>query len=129
MSFIVLIFVTQISLLTVQAGEIFWAVNCGGEEHTDVNGIHYDADELDVGFSSEFGKSLMIQRVVHQDQILYQTERYHTSTFGYDFSVPSDGDYVLVIKFSEVWFSAHNQKVCIDYDYNYNSSSSGSGSK
>ncbi|XP_005104301.1 malectin-A [Aplysia californica] len=93
------------------ASEVVWAVNCGGEEHTDVHGIHYEADPSDTGFSSDFGKSLMIQRVVPQDQILYQTERYHVSTFGYDIPVHRDGEYVLVIKFSEVWFTAANQKV------------------
>ncbi len=53
----------------------------------------------------------MIQRVVPQDAILYQTERYDTKTFGYDFPIKGDGDYVLVAKFSEVYFTAPNQKV------------------
>ncbi|CAL1529905.1 unnamed protein product [Lymnaea stagnalis] len=102
-----------ISLLmqTVHTLEVAWAVNCGGDEHTDVHGIHYQADPLDIGHRSDFGKSLMIQRVVPQDQILYQTERYHINTFGYDIPVYRDGDYVIVLKFSEVWFAAQNQKV------------------
>ncbi|GFO43224.1 malectin [Plakobranchus ocellatus] len=95
----------------VDAGEVVWAINCGGEEHTDVHGVHYDADPSDVGVESDHGKSLTIQRVVYQDQILYQTERYHKNTFGYDIPVHRDGDYVAVIKFSEVWFGAPNQKV------------------
>ena len=93
-------------------GEVIWAVNCGGESHTDVHGIRYQADPLqDVGFASDYGKNLLIQRVVPQDQILYQTERYHLSTFTYDIPVWKDGDYVLVMKFSEVWFTSANQKV------------------
>lgn len=108
---IVTILMCSLILHSVNAGEVLWAVNCGGEEHTDVHGIHYQADPLDVGYSSDFGKSLMIQRVVPQDQILYQTERYHVSTFGYDLPVYRDGEYVLVLKFSEVWFAAPNQKV------------------
>ncbi|XP_076472896.1 malectin-B-like [Babylonia areolata] len=93
-------------------GEIMWAVNCGGESHTDVHGIRYEADPMqDVGFASDYGKNLLIQRVVPQDQILYQTERYHLSTFSYDIPVWKDGDYVLVMKFSEVWFTSANQKV------------------
>ena len=92
-------------------GDVIWAVNCGGESHTDIHGIKYQEDKHAVGISSDYGKSLMIQRVVPQDQILYQTERYHMSTFGYDMPVRRDGDYVLVLKFSEVWFTSPNQKV------------------
>ena len=50
-------------------------------------------------------------RVPEDDQILYQTERYHTSTFGYDIPVSEDGWYLLVLKFSEVYFNAPNMKV------------------
>ena len=64
-------------------------------------------------FTLDYGKSLSIHRVVPQDAVLYQTERYHTGTFGYEFPVKGDGDYVLVTKFSEVWFTAPNQKVSI----------------
>lgn len=93
-------------------GEVMWAVNCGGEPHTDIHGIRYEGDPMqDTGFASDYGKNLLIQRVVPQDQILYQTERYHLSTFNYDLPVWKDGDYVLVMKFSEVWFTSTNQKV------------------
>ena len=111
-------FVCSVSLLmnSVNAGDVLWAINCGGEEHTDVHGIHYEADSSDIGVESDHGKSLVIQRVVPQDQILYQTERYHKSTFGYDIPVHRDGEYVVVIKFSEVWFTAPNQKVSLDLD-------------
>ena len=92
-------------------GEITWAVNCGGGSHTDIQGIRYQADYLKTGIASDYGKNLMIQRIVPQDQILYQTERYHTSTFGYEIPIKEDGDYVLVLKFCEVWFTSSNQKV------------------
>ena len=96
---------------TLADGEVIWAVNCGGDAHTDVHGIRYQRDSLSEGISSDYGKSLLIQRVVPQDQILYQTERYHISTFGYEFPIKQDGDYVIVLKFSEVWFTAPNKKV------------------
>lgn len=92
-------------------GEVIWAVNCGGDAHTDIHGIQYQEDYLDVGISSDYGKSLVIQRVVPQDQILYQTERYHMNSFGYDIPLSKDGSYALVLKFSEVWFTSPNQKV------------------
>lgn len=92
-------------------GDVIWAVNCGGEGHTDVHGIRYEKDSAPVGIPSDYGKTLMIDRVVPQDQILYQTERYHMSTFGYDVPIREDGDYVLVLKFCEVWFTSPNKKV------------------
>lgn len=45
------------------------------------------------------------------DEILYQTERYHSLTFGYEISLAGDGDYVLVLKFCEVYFNSANSKV------------------
>jgi hypothetical protein len=93
-------------------GEVIWAVNCGGEAHVDVNGVAYQRDPLQrTGVASDFGRSLLIQRVPPADQILYQTERYHTTNFAYDVPVSRDGDYVLVLKFCEVWFTQPNQKV------------------
>ncbi|KAH3886673.1 hypothetical protein DPMN_010685 [Dreissena polymorpha] len=113
MSNTMLSIIISISLLSscMGIGEVIWAVNCGGEAHTDINGIRYQEDKLPVGISSDYGKSLVIQRVVPQDQILYQTERYHVNSFGYDVPLTKDGDYVLVLKFSEVWFTTANQKV------------------
>ncbi len=93
-------------------GEIIFALNAGGESHTDSNGVRYRRDYLADGVPSDYGRSLDIQRVPQQDKILYQTERYATETFGYTIAMPSgDGDYVLWLKFSEVWFNAPGQKV------------------
>lgn len=95
----------------VGLGDAVYAVNCGGEAHTDIFGIRYEKDNSKVGVPSDYGKQLMIGRVPQQDQILYQTERYHTQTFGYDMPVQGDGDYLLVLKLSEVYFNAPNMKV------------------
>lgn len=94
-------------------GEIIYAINAGGDAHTDTSGIRFDRDPLmgKVGTASDFGKQLGIARVPHNDQILYQTERYHHSTFGYDIPVADDGEYVMVLKFCEVYFNAPNMKV------------------
>lgn len=93
-------------------GEIIYALNAGGESFTDSLGIRYRRDYLTVGTASDYGKVLDIKRVPQQDKILYQTERYSTETFGYNIPMPnSDGDYVLWLKFSEVWFNAPNLKV------------------
>lgn len=99
-------------ILQSRAYDVVYAVNAGGDEHTATDGIRYQKDPLTVGTASDFGKNLlMIGRVPQKDENLYQTERYHTSTFGYDLPANTDGEYVLVLKFCEVYFNAPNQKV------------------
>ncbi|XP_060528484.1 malectin-B [Cylas formicarius] len=94
-------------------GQIIYAINAGGEAHVDSHGVKYERDPLHghVGVASDYGKRLLIGRVPPHDHILYQTERYHTATFGYDLPINEDGDYVLVLKFCEVYFNAPDQKV------------------
>lgn len=92
--------------------KVIYALNCGGDEFTDSNGIKYEKDTLKIGTASDFGKHLTtIGRVQPPDDVLYKTERYHTSTFGYEVPLAGDGDYVLVLKFSEVYFNSANSKV------------------
>jgi len=104
------------ALMTVSVGsspgEVIWAVNCGGDSHVDEYGIAYMRDPLQrTGVASDYGRSLLIQRVPPSDQILYQTERYHTQSFTYEVPISREGEYVLVLKFCEVWFTQPNQKV------------------
>lgn len=108
--------VINVILLILQheldALEVIYALNAGGDSFTDSNGIRYRRDYLTEGTPSDYGKSLDIKRVQPQDKILYQTERYHTESFSYNIPMPSgDGDYVLWLKFSEVWFNAPGLKV------------------
>ncbi|KAF7277961.1 hypothetical protein GWI33_009076 [Rhynchophorus ferrugineus] len=105
--------VRPMSSFVESVGQIIYAVNAGGDVHTDVNGIKYESDPLAgrIGIASDYGKRLLIGRVPPNDHILYQTERYHTNTFGYDIPIAGDGDYVLVLKFCEVYFESPDQKV------------------
>lgn len=93
--------------------DVIYAVNAGGDAHVDSFGIRYERDPLQgkVGTSSDYGKQLIIGRAQSQDQLLYQTERYHHSTFGYDIPISEDGEYVMILKFCEVYFNAPNMKV------------------
>lgn len=93
--------------------EVVYAINAGGDTFIDSHGIKYMRDPLmdKVGTSSDYGKQLIIDRVHPMDQVLYQTERYHHSTFGYDIPVTEDGDYVMILKFCEVYFNSANMKV------------------
>jgi hypothetical protein len=116
MKYIQIFLVINFILLILQHGldalEVIYALNAGGDSFTDSNGIRYRRDYLTEGTPSDYGKSLDIKRVQPQDKILYQTERYHTESFSYNIPMPSgDGDYVLWLKFSEVWFNAPNLKV------------------
>nr|XP_022912662.1 malectin-B [Onthophagus taurus] len=94
-------------------GQIVYAINCGGEAHTDSDGVYYERDPLHgkIGTASDYGKRFHIGRVPQNDHVLYQTERYHTNTFGYDIPLYTDGEYVLVLKFCEVYFNGPDQKV------------------
>lgn len=61
--------------------------------------------------ASDYGMKLPILRSNPEDQILYQTERYNEETFGYEVPIKEEGDYVLVLKFAEVYFAQSQQKV------------------
>lgn len=91
--------------------DVIFAVNAGGDAHVDSFGILYQRDFNKIGTESDYGKKLSIQRVKPHDQILYQTERYSHTTFGYDIPIMQDGDYVMVLKFSEVYFTNSGLKV------------------
>ena len=92
--------------------QVVYAVNCGGDEHTDSNGIVYRSDLLDSeGIASDFGLAFYISGISDRDQILFQTERYSTNTFRYNIPLVEEGLYVLVTKFSEVYFNEPNKKV------------------
>jgi hypothetical protein len=72
----------------------------------------YEQDPSTDGIASDHGMQLnRIGRVHPQDEILFRTERYGTGTFGYDINLPEDGEYVLVMKFCEVYFRGPGQKV------------------
>ena len=93
------------------AYDVIFAVNCGGGKHTDRFGVKYSSDSNPAGIASDFGRSLSIDRVHPDDMPLYQTERYHTTTFGYTTELEGDGEYLLILKFAEVYFTAPGQKV------------------
>lgn len=114
MIFIAFIYFVFNLLHGINAYDVIFAINAGGEAHQDTNKISYERDPLmdKIGVSSDYGKQLMmIGRVPQPDEILYQTERYNTATFGYDLPLAGDGDYVLLLKFCEVYFNAPNLKV------------------
>ncbi|TUM11643.1 Malectin [Bagarius yarrelli] len=82
--------------------------------HRDLEDILKDIDlngDGRVDFeASDYGMRLPILRSSPEDQVLYQTERYNEDTFGYEVPMRDEGEYVLVLKFAEVYFAQSQQK-------------------
>lgn len=70
--FILTIFYSNISC-KVELSKVVAAVNCGGDEYTDSNGVKYEADQwFNDGTQSDHGLSYTIKNT--DDELLYQTE-------------------------------------------------------
>lgn len=110
-SFFLLIFVFHQCYTAGIMDNVIFAINVGGDAHTDTHGIRYRKDYLKSGIASDYGRNSLIDRVPREDMILYQTERYDLQRFSYEVDVIEDGDYVLWLKFAEVWFNGPNLKV------------------
>lgn len=91
--------------------KIGWNGFCKRDYRVFLSGIRYRKDSLKAGIASDYGRSLLISRVAKDDMILYQTERYDLQQFSYEIDLAEDGDYVLWLKFAEVWFNGPNMKV------------------
>ncbi|CAB3403039.1 unnamed protein product [Caenorhabditis bovis] len=90
--------------------QVVYAVNCGGPTVKAAHNIVYEEDRLKIGTTSAAGIIYDFPNAHIDDVPLYQTERFHEETFGYEFELPN-GDYVLILKFSEVYFQAPYQKL------------------
>ena len=75
--------------------DVIFAVNCGGPEYVDKEGIIYQADTLFSGGRIRVSKAT-IERT--DDGVLYQSERY--GNFSYNIPV-SNGNYMVILKFAE----------------------------
>ena len=91
---------------------VLYAVNCGASEfHTDINGVKWTPDiGATAGTKSSEGGN---HRWVMPDTEVYHTERWHSESFSYmlPFDINEDGDFTLVLKFSEQYFTEPGQKV------------------
>lgn len=106
-----LLLLTLVGRFAAIGDRVIWAVNCGGDEHIDSHGVRYQRDACTDGTASDYGRRYSFRRVPKEDEVLYQTERYHNKNFAYHVPIPTNGDYVLVLKFAEVWFTTKNAKV------------------
>lgn len=93
----------------MNADNVLLAINCGGESFRDAKDILYLEDSyVNSGQSSDFGSQFEIKNTY--DQKPYHTERWSESDFSYNIPVP-EGKYVLVLKFSEVYFNSAGEKL------------------
>jgi hypothetical protein len=91
------------------------AINCGGPEFRTKAGVTYKKDEyFNGGEASDFGTNSEIKNT--KDKEIYQTERWSTEDLVYNIPLKKEGKYVLVLKFSEVYFNNKNEKV---FDFNF----------
>ena len=90
------------------------AINCGGPEFRTKSGVTYQKDKYFIGGeASDFGINSEIKNT--KDKEIYQTERWSTEDLIYDIPLKKEGKYVLVLKFSEVYFNSKGEKM---FDFN-----------
>jgi len=86
------------------------AINCGGPEFRTKAGVTYQKDKyFNGGEASDFGTNSDIKNTKEKE--IYQTERWSTEDLVYNIPLKKEGKYVLVLKFSEVYFNNKNEKV------------------
>ena len=86
------------------------AINCGGPEFRTKARVTYQKDNYFVGGeASDFGINSEIKNT--KDKEIYQTERWSTEDLIYNLPLKKDGKYVLVLKFSEVYFNNKGEKI------------------
>ena len=86
------------------------AINCGVPEFRTKAGVTYQKDNyFNGGEPSDFGTNSEIKNTKEKE--IYQTERWSTEDLVYNIPLKKPGKYVLVPKFSEVYFNNKNEKV------------------
>ena len=86
------------------------AINCGGPEFRTKSGIVYQKDKYFIGGeASDFGMNSEIKNT--KDKDIYQTERWSTGDLIYEIPIQNNGKYVLILKFSEVYFNSKGEKI------------------
>jgi hypothetical protein len=115
--FIIILLLNSISfsLEKLNPAKVELAINCGGKTYKGDKGIIYQEDKFfSNGEISDYGKNSDIQGT--KDKIIYQTERWSSTNFEYNLPIKKQGSYVLILKFSEVYFSNSGEKI---FDINF----------
>lgn len=109
-TFIIIIFLLKESVSKLNTKKIQLAINCGGDAVTSASGIRYIEDKYYTGGeTSNFGKDSEIKQT--NDPEVYYTERWSKDDFSYSIPIKGEGSFVLILQFSEVYFTSKNEKV------------------
>ncbi|CAG9335958.1 unnamed protein product [Blepharisma stoltei] len=101
---LLVIFIEIIVCYSLDSSTVVLAMNAGGGAYTSTFGFAYSPDSYYTsGSNAYFDGSLAISRTVND--YIYQSERVATGTWGYDIPVSPDGAYVLILQFSEIYFT------------------------
>lgn len=96
--------------LALDPSKVKYAVNCGGDEVTTYDDVTYLSDRgYSGGISSDYGKSFGIKLTKTPE--IYQTERYATEDLAYTVPLKEPGNYVLILKFSDVFSDGEQKKM------------------
>ena len=94
----------------INPSKVQLAINCGGESLKSSNGITYVADSYySGGQTSGFARGEEIKHT--NDQEVYYTERWSKEDLTYTIPIKGEGSFVLILQFSEVYFSSKGEKV------------------
>ena len=111
---LVIIFILKELVFSLNPEKVLIAINCGGDQYEDANGVIFEKDNYyndKNSVASDFGLQYDIE--LTKDEELYQTERWANGDLVY--TLPANnikqGKYIIILKFSEVYFSAADDKV------------------
>lgn len=109
--FLLILFVLFNPFTQLDPEKVLIAINCGGDDYEGSDGVTYIADKYySGGSSSDFGLQYDIANT--KDEDIYQTERWSNGDLVYRLPVALvDGKYIIILKFSEVYFSAAEDKI------------------
>ncbi|CAG9310521.1 MLEC_2 [Blepharisma stoltei] len=106
-----ILFVGLIFVYSLDPSTVVLALNCGASTpYTSTFGFVYAADNYYTTGSS-YACSCSIGRT--QNQTPYKVERYSTTTpsWGYRIPISTDGTYVIILQFAEIYFTTTNSRV------------------
>ena len=112
LKYILLFFIIYLSSINskLNPSNVEIAINCGGPEFRTKSNIVFQKDKYFTGGeASDFGMNSEIKGT--KDKEIYQTERWSMANLVYEIPIQNSGKYVLILKFSEVYFNSKGEKM------------------
>jgi hypothetical protein len=106
------------NVVAIESFELIYAINAGGDQHTDIDGIHYSKDNTNGGWANLHTRNdteKNYYNVPTKDEIMYHTAMVvREPSFGFDLPVKGDGKYWLLLKFMEKCNSTKTNRRTLD---------------